>query len=138
MILNDVFEFIHKHDLMVVSTVDAAATPESAVVEFGEYGEHNLVMDTLTTSRKFKNLATNNKTSLVIGWDNDITVQINAIAHILEGEELLEAKRLYFEKNQRARKWENREGIAYFGFKPTWIRYSDVGQNPWVIEEFRI
>lgn len=138
MTLDDVFKFIHKHELMVVSTVDPTGAPESAVVEFGEYGDRNLVIDTLTTSRKFRNLTTNDKASLVIGWDNDITVQINAVAHLLDGDELEQAKRLYFEKNQRAKKWENRENVAYLGFVPTWIRYSDVDQNPWMIEEFHL
>jgi pyridoxine/pyridoxamine 5'-phosphate oxidase len=138
MTINEVFEFIEQHDLTVVSTVSDDAVPESAVVEFGVYGNLNVVIDTLTTSRKYKNLQTNTEVALVIGWDKDITVQVNASAHLLDGDELTDAKQSYFAKNPRAKKWDGRDDIVYFGFKPKWIRYSDVSQSPWQIEEFNL
>lgn len=138
MTIQDVFDFIKDQKLAVVSTVDENSVPESAVVEFGEYGEFNLVIDTFVHSRKYKNLIKNNEAAFVIGWNDDITIQINANAHLLDGEELEQAKESYFEKNPRAKKWDNCEEVAYFGFKPKWIRYSDVGMNPWHIEEFEL
>ncbi len=138
MTLQEIFDFIKDQKLAVISTVDENSVPESAIVEFGEYGEFNLVIDTFTHSRKYQNLIKNSEAAFVIGWDDDITIQINATTHLLEGEELNQAKESYFAKNPRAKKWDNREEVAYFGFMPKWIRYSDVGMDPWHIEEFEL
>lgn len=136
--LTEVLEFVKRHDLMVIATVDENDKPEAAVVEFGELDDFTIVIDTLTTSRKYKNLQSNTEVALVIGWDRDVTVQINATAQKLHGEALEKAKAAYFAKNKRAKKWENRSDVTYFGFRPTWIRYSDVGHDPWVIKEFSL
>ena len=132
----EVLDFIKNNNLAVVSTVNNKGNPQSAVVEFGELEDLTIVIDTLKTSRKYKNLTFNNNVSIVIGWDNDITVQIDATAHELKGDELENAKNAYFSKNKRAKKWENMPEITYFAFKPIWLRYLDVSKKPWLIEEF--
>jgi len=132
---SDILAFIKQHNLALVATVDNDGTPQAAVVEFGELDDLTIIIDTLKTSRKYKNLQDNKHVAIVIGWDNDVTVQINAVAEELNGEKLKVAKLAYFAKNDRARKWESRPEIAYFAFKPTWLRYSDVSKSPWLIEE---
>lgn len=131
----DVLKFIKFHRLAVVSTVDSDR-PQAAVVEFGELDDLTIIIDTLKTSRKYKNLQTNQNVAVVIGWDNDVTVQIDGAAKELSGEELEHAKQAYIAKNPRAKKWADKPQVAYFAIKPTWMRYSDVGQHPWQIEEF--
>ncbi len=64
-----VLDFIRKQKLAVISTVGNKGIPESAVLEFGETEKLELVFDTFTTSRKYKNLQTNKNVSFVIGWD---------------------------------------------------------------------
>ena len=130
-----ILDFIKTNKLAVVSTVDKEGIPQSAVVEFGELEDLTIIIDTLKSSRKYKNLETNKNVSIVIGWDDDITVQINAIAYELSSDELNKAKKAYFKKNKRAKKWGKMPEIAYFVFKPNWIRYSDVSKKPWLIEE---
>jgi pyridoxine/pyridoxamine 5'-phosphate oxidase len=134
--IEEVLEFVKKHTLAVVATVSTDGKPQAAVVEFGELDDLTIIIDTLKTSRKYKNLQANNNVAIVIGWDEDKTVQIDAISTELKGDELEKAKHAYLAKNPRAKKWANNPDIAYFAFKPTWLRYSDVSQHPWVIEEF--
>lgn len=131
----EVLDFIKQHKLAVVATTDGQGKPQAAVVEFGELDDLTIVIDTLKTSRKYRNLQQKQDVAVVIGWDEDKTMQINAVAEELSGEELERAKAAYFAKNDRARKWERRPDIAYFALKPIWIRYSDVGQDPWHIYE---
>lgn len=138
MTVKDVLDFIKKHDLAVVSTADSNGKPQSAVVEFAELDDLSIIIDTFTNSKKYKNLQTNNKVAIVIGWDDNKTVQIDAVAKELSGGELEEVKRVYFKKNERAKEWENKPGIAYFAFKPSWVRYSDLTKHPWVVEEFNL
>lgn len=127
--------FLKQHGLMMLSTIHADGKPQAAVVEFGELDDLTLVFDTLTTSRKYQNLQSNNNVAAVIGWEDSVTVQIEGTASELGGEELIQAKQAYFTKNPRARKWEGRDNIAYFKIKPAWIRYSDLNQNPWYVQE---
>lgn len=132
----DVFDFIKTNGLAVVATTDSHGSPQAAVVEYGELEDFTIIIDTLKSSRKYKNIQQNDKVAIVIGWDNDITVQIDAVAIELNGKRLDIAEEAYFKKNERARKWETRPEIAYFACKPTWLRYSDVSKSPWQIEEF--
>ena len=130
-----VLDFIKSHKLAVISTVGADSKPESAVLEFGETEELELIFDTYTTSRKYKNLQTNKNVAFVIGWDEDITVQYEGIAEEVREEEATKYKKAYWSKNPKAERWESREGITYFKVTPSWIRYSDLNKNPWDVFE---
>ena len=133
--IEEIFGFIKKHDLMLLATVNGDK-PQAAVVEFGELDDMTLIIDTISTSRKYKNLQRNPNIAAVIGWDDSVTVQIDGTAHELSGDKLAQAKQAYFAKNPRAKKWENRPNMVYIAIKPTWLRYSDLRQNPWLVQEF--
>jgi len=128
-------DFIKKQKLAVLSTVTAENSSQSAVLEFGETDDLEIIFDTFSTARKYKNIKQNNKVSLVIGWDENITVQYEGLAEELFGEEREEYKKKYFKKNPHAKRWENKPRMTYFRVKPTWIRYSDLNKHPWEIHE---
>lgn len=128
-------DFIGKHEIAVISTVTPEGNPEAAVIEFGDTDELELIFDTLTTYRKYKNLQHNNQVAFVIGWDEDITVQYEGETHELFGEEQEKYKQIYFQKNPKARKWEQKQETRYFKVIPRWIRYSNLNTNPWEIYE---
>ncbi len=135
MSLEAVFAFIAQHKLMMLAT-SVSDQPQAAVVEFGEDAEKRLIIfDTLKDSRKYKNLLANPRVAGVIGWDESITVQFEGLAKELAGTELEQAKAAYFAKNPRAQRWESRDHITYFAVTLTWIRYSDLNQDPWYITE---
>lgn len=131
-----ILRLLKKTKLAVISTIGDLA-PESAVLEFGETEDLELIFDTLNSSRKYKNLKRNKHVSFVIGWDENITVQFEGHAKELSDSELKEAKEIYFAKNPEAKRWEAREGITYFSVSPKWIRYSDLNKTPWDVEELR-
>ena len=130
-----ILNFIKGEKLAVISTVGHDSKPESAVLEFGESNDLELIFDTFKTSRKYKNLQHNKNVSFVIGWDDNITVQYEGVAQELTGEDLKTYQQLYWSKNPKAQRWESREGITYFKVIPKWIRYSDLNHNPWLIKE---
>jgi len=132
----EIYEFIRSHDLAVVATINPDGKPQAAVVEFGEFPDLTITIDTLKTSRKYKNLQGNTSVAVVIGWEENKTVQMDGMAEELQGDKLAQAKENYFAKNPRAKKWADKPEIAYFAIKPYWIRYSDLNQHPWVVEEF--
>ncbi len=87
-----ILDFIKKQKLAVISTITPKNTPQSAVLEFGETNNLEIIIDMFTSSRKYKNLQTNPNVSLVIGWDENITVQYEGVAQELIGDKAIEYK----------------------------------------------
>jgi pyridoxine/pyridoxamine 5'-phosphate oxidase len=129
-----VFEFIERQRLAVVSTVAASGAPESALVGIALTRGREIVFDTLATSRKAANLATRPAAALVVGWDDDISVQIEGVARRPEGEDLAAAKAAYFATWPDGRSREAWPDIAYFAIRPHWLRYSRFAGPPEVFE----
>ena len=130
-----ILDFIKSCNLAVLSTVTPDGRSESSVLEFGQTDDLELIFDCFETSRKYKNLGTNKNTSVVIGWDGDITVQYEGTAEEVLDEEKKKYQKSYWSKNPKAERWAGREGICYFKIIPKWIRYSDLSQKPWKIIE---
>lgn len=120
---------------MVIATI-GDDFPESAVVEFGNEN-FTLVFDTNKASRKYRNLTRNPKCSVVIGWDENKTLQYDGIVSEIKDDELLHYKSVYFEKNPEAQKWEKDKNIAYFKIEPAWVRFTDLNHDPWAITELQ-
>jgi general stress protein 26 len=131
----ELIDYINARQFAVISTV-SDGYPESACIEFGNDGL-TLIFDTNRSSRKFRNLQNSSKVSLVIGWEDERTVQYEGDATLLqEGPELESLKQSYFLKSPEAQKWENKQGSVYFKVEPVWIRFSDPNTDPWDITTF--
>lgn len=130
-----VLKFIKRQKLAVIATVGHQNKPEAAVLEFGQTNKLELIFDALESSRKVQNIRQNNGVAFVIGWDEDITVQYEGEAFELAGEELAIYKKLYWQKNPGAQKWEKVPGIKFFKVVSKWIRYSDLNKQPWEVFE---
>ena len=132
---DELVAYIQDQQLAVISTF-GEVYPESACIEFGNDGL-TLVFDTNRGSRKFANLQRSSQVSLVIGWEDERTVQYEGNATLLQdGPELERLKAAYFKKTPAARKWEGAEGNVYFKVEPGWIRFTDLNTGPWTISVF--
>ncbi len=134
--LTDVKNILEKTSLMSISTVALDGRPQAAIIEFASTPEFEIIFDTHNTSRKYTNLKQDARVALVIGWDDNITLQYEGVAEELSGEHLAQHKTIYFKKNPKAKKWENATGITFLKVSPKWIRYSDLNTNPWTVKEF--
>lgn len=94
-----------------------------------------LIFDTVKTSRKYPNLKSDPRISVVIGWEGEQTVQYEGIAVEPEGKELLRAQQIYFATWPDGVQRQQWPGIAYFLIRPRWLRYSDFDTGR--IEEMR-
>src|SRR6478736_387842 len=81
------YNFISKHKLAVLAT-SSENKPEAALVGFAITPDLEIIFDTVTTSRKYKNLLKNPAISFVIGWTNEQTVQYEGVARIPSDKEL--------------------------------------------------
>jgi uncharacterized pyridoxamine 5'-phosphate oxidase family protein len=130
----ELLQFLHKHRLGVVATTSPSGEPQSAVVGIAVTDQLEIVFDTLSTTRKCKNLRRYPNISVVVGWDNEITVQYEGIADEPSGSELARLKELYFGVYPECKEHQSWDGITYFRIKPTWIRYSDFNPNGAIVE----
>lgn len=129
-------DFLRKHRIGVLATVAPNGEPESAVVGIAVDDDLSVIFDTIDTSRKCQNLRRFPKIAFVIGWDAEITVQLEGVADEPKNAELESVKDVYFRVYPDGRGHQNWAGITYFRVRPVWARYSDFNTDPWTIVEF--
>lgn len=94
-----------------------------------------IVFDTLSTTRKIRNLRHSPKIAFVIGWDRDeITVQLEGVADEPSGTDLGRLKGAYFAAHPSGRNREHWAHMTYVRVKPHWIRYSDFKPDGGIVE----
>jgi uncharacterized pyridoxamine 5'-phosphate oxidase family protein len=132
------YNFIKKHKYGVLSTVSIDNTPQSAYIGIAVTPDLKIIFDTVTDSRKYKNLLIHPAVSLVIGWDNEQTIQYEGTAKTPDSNELELLLPIYFSAfpDGRIRK-DNWKNIAYFYIESKWIRYSDFNEKTRTIEEIK-
>lgn len=106
-----VYRFIRQHQLAVISTVSPELKPEAALIGIAVSEKLELIFDTVKSSRKFQNILHNPAVALVVGWDNEITVQIEGTATLLTDTTAdINLKEIYFNTlggaRERADIWE--------------------------------
>ncbi len=129
-----ILDFMKTQKLMVLSTIHPNGGPEAAVMEFAE-DKLELIFDTFTSYRKYRNLKANPSVAAVIGWDNGITVQYEGLARELSGKEKEQAIQLRIAKMPHAKKFASMKEVVYFKISPVWIRYADYSKEPWNVFE---
>ena len=129
--------FLRRHKWAVEASSSWAGAPQAAVVGFAVTDDLQVVFDTLDTTRKCANLRRDARIALVVGWDEEQTVQIEGVADEPRGAELAVLKRAYFAAFPDGPTREAWPGITYVRVRPTWVRYSDFrGAEPRVVESF--
>jgi pyridoxine/pyridoxamine 5'-phosphate oxidase len=76
---DELVTFLRRYRLAVQASVAADGAPQAAVVGFGVSDACEIVFDTLTTTRKYRNLAADPRIALVIGWEHEATAQIEGV-----------------------------------------------------------
>ena len=130
-----IYDFITKNKYAVLSTVSEKGMPQSALVGIAVTRDLKIIFDTVTTTRKYKNLIINPAIAFVIGWVDEQTVQYEGTARIPKDQQFDKLLVVYFKvfPDGKDRK-ENWKDITYFYVEPRWIRYSNFNE-PVQIEE---
>jgi pyridoxine/pyridoxamine 5'-phosphate oxidase len=119
----------------VEATIGESGMPQAALIGVAFSDSLEIVFDTIETSRKVVALRASPKIALVIGWDDERTVQIEGVADEPRGVELERLKHVYFAAFPDGPQRQAWPGITYVRVRPTWIRYSDFRTAPPVIVE---
>ncbi len=131
-----VYQLIRQNKLAVISTVNGKNEPESALVGIAVSVNMEIIFDTVKTSRKYHNILRNPKVALVIGWENEVTLQCQGEAEVLgRNEQADNLREVYYlsypDGRERTETWP---GLVHIKVTPHWFRYSNFNDPP-VIEE---
>ncbi len=129
------YAFMTQFRYGVVSSIASGGMPQSALVGIAVTPELEIVFDTVTSSRKYPNLIARPSCSFVVGWGGEQTVQLEGTATVPVGREMERYQETYFAVWPECIAHMSWPGIAYFVVRPKWVRYSDYGQSPALIEE---
>lgn len=135
---SSIHAFLSGQKLGVVGSISPEGAAQAALVGIAVTLELEIIFDTVSNSRKFRNLSANPQCSFVVGWAGEVTVQFEGMAFLPRGNELARYQQIYFATWPDGPARLSWTGITYFVVRPQWIRYSDFDQNPPLIAEFDI
>ena len=121
----ELYEFIARHRYGVVATTHEDGSPESALVGIAVSPELEIYFDTVGETRKAKNLRRDQRISIVIGWENEQSVQIEGVADEPKDAGLAALKLVYYAAWPDGPSRESWPRITWFRVRPRWIRFSD-------------
>ncbi len=134
MVRAELLAFLRRYRLCVQASVSSRGAPQAAVVGFAVSDELEIVFDTIGTTRKMQNVRRNGHIALVIGWDDEQTVQIEGTVDEPQGAELDRLKLVYFAAWPDGLERQAWKDITYVRVRPTWARYSDFRAGGKIVE----
>jgi len=132
----ELVELLRRFPLAVVASVHGGA-PQAAVVGIAVGDELELVFDTLTSSRKFRNITTEPRVALVM-TEGELTVQLEGRADVPTGDELERMQTIYYAAYPDGRERALWPDITWIRVRPTWLRVSDFNESPPAIAEHHL
>ena len=130
----ELLSFLRRHRYAVQASTAADGAPQAAVIGIAVSDALEIVFDTLRTTRKAQNLAEDARIALVVGWDEEQTVQLEGLADEPSGAELARLKAVYFAQFPDGPAREQWPHITYFRVRVAWARYSDFRAGGGVVD----
>ena len=117
---------VGQRGLAVIATRGADGAPHAALVGITATGRGELVFDTSRRSRKCRNLSAFAQVALVIGWDNEMTVQCEGTADIPTGTDRDRCVQAYLAQYPDGVERAHDPDIVHIRVRPNWLRYSSL------------
>jgi hypothetical protein len=127
-------DFLAQQKLGAISTVHSDGSPEAAIIQV-TLGKHlEIVFDSVPESRKLANIGRDGRVALVVGWDENVTVQIEGRAiPVADSEENRRLRDVHIANCPLEAEFL-KQGAQLYKIVPLWIRYSDFRSDPIVFE----
>jgi pyridoxine/pyridoxamine 5'-phosphate oxidase len=117
----------------VVATVGAGGDPEAALVGLAVTDRGDLLFNSKTAARKVDNIRAHSRAALVIGWDDDVSVQVEGTAEILSDADRDACGQVYLAQFPGSRALA--DGFSIVRVVPDWLRYYDARPVPAFVAE---
>jgi PPOX class probable F420-dependent enzyme len=122
----ELIAFTRQIGLAVVATIGPDGAPQAALVGVTATDVGELVFDTSRASRKTANIGRDPHVAVVIGgWHDEVTVQCEGVADILDGTDLARCQPFYFEQYPDGRERAKDPDIVHVRVRPQWLRRAD-------------
>lgn len=128
-------EFVRHRGLAVVATRDPSGAPEAALVGIAVTDRAELVFDTSSRSRKCVNLTAFPRVAVVIGWDDEVTVQGEGVADVLTGPERDRCFGVYVDRYPDGRQRADDPDIVLVRVQLDWVRHCDYRPESFTVVE---
>ena len=128
-----VIEFIRAAGRGVVATVTASGRPEAALVGLAILDDGTMIFNSHEDARKIANLRSSERVAIVAGTVGGISVQVEGIASVVEGDERDSFGAEYNRQFPGSRAQTG--GFAVVVVRPVWIRVYDLTETPPVVTE---
>ena len=132
----DLLAYMRGHKLAVVATTNGKGAPEAALVGIAATDKHELIFDTVSSSRKHANLVLHPRVAATFSGPGEKTLQYEGLAFPISTNGSLDAayREAYYAAWPDGRERLNWEGLVYWGITPVWARYSDFDRGPLITE----
>src|SRR5215218_868845 len=130
--------FVRQRGLAVLATRGADGAPQAALIGITATERGELVFDTSRSSRKYRNLSAFAQVALVIGWENEMTVQCEGTADIPTGADRDRCLQAYFAQYPDGVERAHDHDIVHVRVRPSWLRYSDYRLGSFTVEEITL
>jgi PPOX class probable F420-dependent enzyme len=121
----ELIDFVRTCALGVIASRGPDGSPQAALVGIAATDEGEFVFDCSRGSRKYANIERDPAVALVVGWDDEVTVQVEGSAQILGGADLERCKTAYFEQYPDGQQRAASPETVHIRVIPRWLRYSD-------------
>lgn len=128
-------EFVRQRGLGVVATRGPDGAPQAALVGITATDRGELVFDTALSSRKCRNLLAFPRVAVVIGWEDEVTVQCEGDAEIVTGGDRERCLAAYVRQYPDGRERARDPDIVLVRVRPDWGRVSDFRPDTFGAEE---
>jgi PPOX class probable F420-dependent enzyme len=128
-------EFVRQRGLAVVATRAPDGAPEAALVGVAATDRAELVFDTAANSRKCQNLREFPRVAVVVGWDDEVTVQCEGTADVVDGSDRDRCLHAYVQQYPDGRERARDPDIVLVRVRPNWGRLSDYRPDSFGIRE---
>lgn len=141
----EILTFLHGNPMATISTIHhESGAPGSALIAFAETPDFEIIFQTLNDARKYANLKSDSRVSLVTGWKvekrEQITFQYEGNVRELEnGSSEYKKYRTIFEEKKTpcTSEFLDNPKSRIFVVTPIWLSYSDYSQEtPRIVEEY--
>lgn len=126
----ELLRLTRRREYATLATASPEGQPEAAPLRYAVTDEFELVMGTLSTSRKVANLRRNPKVAVLV-WAHEFSIQIEGVFDEPADDDLQRLSQRFADEFPReATVRRGRPSHLYFRITPTWARYTDFSDEP--------
>lgn len=132
-----ILDYIKDEKFAVISSINEASQPESALVAFSETDSLELLFMTNQNTRKISNILLNPNVAVVIGFGSEklISIQIEGVARVISLDAAGEYADIHYSKQSGSKEHANIPGECIVVITCLWARYTNYKSKPSEVRE---